>query len=201
MIATELYDCKILYDLIKDYAETNGFTETPEALSFAMKSHEGQYRSGKTHIPYICHPMMVAVHAIVLGFGDDTTLAACLLHDVLEDCGVGRDALPVKEETKKIVELLTRDKARLDEDGRKAYYGGISKSPTAVIVKLLDRNNNISDMPTGFSRTKMESYLEETRKWIIPLFAEAKKYFPDKTAQIMVLQYHMESMMEAVEAL
>ena len=201
LIAKELYDCTILYDLITDYAEQHGYTETPEALDFAMKSHEGQYRSGKKHIPYICHPMMCAVHAIVLGFGDDTTLAACLLHDVLEDCGVSRDELPVKEETKKVVELLTRDKNHLDEEGRKAYYEGISENPTAVIVKLLDRNNNISDMPTSFSRRKMDFYLEETRKWIIPLFEKAKEYFPDRIPQIMVLRYHMESMMEAVEAL
>ena len=201
VITTELYDCTTLYNLISDYASRHGYTETPAALDFALKSHEGQYRSGKKHVPYICHPMMVAVHAIVLGFGDDMTLAACLLHDVLEDCGVDRDDLPVKEETKRVVELLTRDRDHLDEEGRRIYYERISENPAAVIVKLLDRNNNISDMPTSFSRRKMESYLKETRKWILPLFNKAKEYFPDKTAQVMVLQYHIESIMEAVEAL
>ena len=49
----------------------------------------------------------MAMHAITLGLQDDDLLAACLLHDVLEDCPVSREELPCSEAAKQAIELLT----------------------------------------------------------------------------------------------
>jgi hypothetical protein len=54
------------------------------ALQFAAKAHEGQKRKG-TDIPYITHPVAVAIIALK-ATNDEDTLIAALLHDVLEDC-------------------------------------------------------------------------------------------------------------------
>ncbi|MCQ2455461.1 MAG: HD domain-containing protein [Clostridia bacterium] len=57
-----------------------------EAIIFATKAHEGQTRkSGKT--PYILHPMEVA-NIIATVTDDLETMAAGVLHDTVEDCGV-----------------------------------------------------------------------------------------------------------------
>ena len=61
------------------------------ALVFASKMHDGMFRKG-TNVPYIVHPVEVA--EIVASMTDDEhVIAAALLHDVMEDCGVTRQEL------------------------------------------------------------------------------------------------------------
>jgi len=61
------------------------------ALAFASKMHEGMMRKG-TNTPYIVHPVEVA--EIVASMTDDEhVIAAALLHDVMEDCGVTKQEL------------------------------------------------------------------------------------------------------------
>jgi (p)ppGpp synthase/HD superfamily hydrolase len=54
------------------------------ALAKASAAHAGQIRNGSGGLPYIEHPRMVAATLAALGY-DETTLAAALLHDVVED--------------------------------------------------------------------------------------------------------------------
>ena len=54
------------------------------ALAKATEAHAGQVRNGSGGLPYIEHPRMVAATLARLGYGE-TTLAAALLHDVVED--------------------------------------------------------------------------------------------------------------------
>ena len=54
-----------------------------KALQFAAVKHEGQYRKG-TNIPYITHPVAVAMLLKGANYSDDI-VAAGLLHDTLED--------------------------------------------------------------------------------------------------------------------
>ncbi len=57
-----------------------------QAIVFATNAHDGQYRKFSA-IPYIMHPMEVA--AIIASMTpDEHIIAAGLLHDVVEDCGV-----------------------------------------------------------------------------------------------------------------
>lgn len=61
-------------------------TLTAEAAAFAAQAHDGMLRKG-TNVPYIIHPMEAASIAATLT-DDEEILAAALLHDVVEDCGV-----------------------------------------------------------------------------------------------------------------
>lgn len=54
-----------------------------QALAFAIKAHEGQFRKG-TQIPYILHPMEAA-SIVGTMTTDDEIIAAAALHDVVED--------------------------------------------------------------------------------------------------------------------
>ena len=53
------------------------------ALNFAAKAHQGQYRKG-TDIPYIVHPVGVAMILMEINAPDEVIVAG-LLHDVVED--------------------------------------------------------------------------------------------------------------------
>jgi (p)ppGpp synthase/HD superfamily hydrolase len=64
-------------------------TRFADAATFACEQHHGQRRKG-SGAPYVTHPMAVA--SLVAEFGGDEDQAiAALLHDVMEDCDVGRD--------------------------------------------------------------------------------------------------------------
>lgn len=54
------------------------------ALAKAREAHADQIRNGSGGLPYIEHPRMVAATLAASGYGEET-LAAALLHDVVED--------------------------------------------------------------------------------------------------------------------
>ncbi len=77
------------------------------AYAYAEAKHSGQTRrSGE---PYITHPLAVATILTELEM-DDATLAAGLLHDVVEDCGVTRDQLAAEfgDEIADLVDGVTK---------------------------------------------------------------------------------------------
>jgi len=66
-------------------------TLVSDAMIFAASAHDGMLRKG-TRIPYILHPGEVAAIAATLT-DDEEVLAAAILHDVMEDCGVSEETL------------------------------------------------------------------------------------------------------------
>ena len=73
-----------------------------KAYEFAAIAHEGQLRlSGE---PFIRHPLETALYLVDLNM-DATTLAAALLHDVMEDCDVTKEELE-REFNKEVASLV-----------------------------------------------------------------------------------------------
>ena len=108
-----------------------------EVYQLAEKAHEGQKRvSGE---PYITHPLEVTSILVDLGMDTDT-LAAALLHDVVEDTSVTLMELQEQfpEEVTEAVRLLTR---REDTDYFD-YIRAVRKNPVAKAVKLADIAHN-----------------------------------------------------------
>ena len=74
-----------LTELIEELKKNNPKADLDlieKAYNFAQQAHEGQLRNSGE--PYITHPLAVA--KILAGLGlDDNTIAAGLLHDVVED--------------------------------------------------------------------------------------------------------------------
>ena len=66
-------------------------TLVTQAAVFAANAHDGATRKG-SGIPYIVHPMEAAAIAATLT-DDPHVVAAAMLHDVMEDCGVGFEEL------------------------------------------------------------------------------------------------------------
>ena len=66
-------------------------TLVTSAVIFAAHAHDGATRKG-SGMPYIVHPMEVAAIAASLT-DDEALIAAAVLHDVMEDCGVSYDVL------------------------------------------------------------------------------------------------------------
>lgn len=184
------------------YCNAKQLCQTKRALAFAREKHDGQFRKpghGDERVPYIYHPLLLTCHALALGLEEDDLLSACLLHDVCEDCGVAPEELPVSEETREAVVLLTKPEPWEDtEEYRTAYYEGIAGNRIAMMVKLLDRCNNICSMAASFTDERMAEYIRETQKYIHPILDKVRYEYPQYSNQIFLIRYHMDSVMEAL---
>ena len=184
------------------YCNAKALYQTKRALAFAREKHDGQYRKpghSDERIPYIYHPLLLTCHALALGLEDDDLLSACFLHDVCEDCGVQLDELPVNDQTREAVRLLTKpDNFGKTDPEYRTYYEGIAGNRIALIVKLLDRCNNISSMATSFTDKHMAEYIKETHEYIHPLMEKARDEYPEYSNQLFLIRYHMNSVLEAL---
>ncbi len=199
----QLYDVEQMQAGIQAFARQHGFSQMEAALDFAVRHHARQYRRGKTHVPYIYHPLMVACQGIALGLREDDLLAAALLHDVCEDCGVAFSELPVGDSAREIVRLLTKNTmpGESAEEAKKRYYAAIAGHPQAAVIKILDRCHNISGVATGFSRRKMVNYILETEKYVLPLLETARENYPRYSGPLFAAGYHLKSVLETLKAM
>ena len=119
------------------------------ALRAALAAHAGQKRKGDPELPYVSHPVHVALILARLGLGE-SVIQAALLHDVVEDCD-DWDELRVREtfggEVADIVSALTEDKSLgWDERKRRAIEDVARMSAEAAHVKAADKLHNLSSL-------------------------------------------------------
>ncbi len=191
-----------LYRKLKEYAEAKDMQWTLKALPYAKEMHKGQFRKGKHPAPYIIHPLQAATHAVALGLDDDELIAATLLHDVCEDCGIPVQTLPTSARAREAVALVTKVEGvdyHQPENAAK-YFGAIGEHEIATLVKILDRCNNVSGMAEGFSREKIAEYIRETEDYVYPLMERVRKQWPQYERQMALIWYHMESVILAIQA-
>jgi (p)ppGpp synthase/HD superfamily hydrolase len=94
-----------------------------KALEMAAKAHAGQTRNGSGGMAYIHHPVAVAELLAEHGF-DEQTVAAALLHDVVEDSETSIDEIAAAfgPRVAELVAALTEDKAIEPFERRKAAH-------------------------------------------------------------------------------
>lgn len=201
-LSDRLFSEKRMATYIGAYCNAKQFLGTMRALAYAKRMHSGQFRKpghSDKPVPYIYHPLLITCHALALGLEEDDLLSACLLHDVCEDCGVSPEDLPVSEEARQAIILLTKAPDFVaDAEHRKAYFDGIASNRIATMVKLLDRCNNISSMATSFSDKKIAAYIQETQEYVRPLMEHARDVYPQYSNQLFLIRYHMNSVTEAL---
>ena len=148
-----------------------------KAFDFANKKHYGQFR--KSGDPYISHCIEVA-YILAYYKMDPITIAAGLLHDVLEDCGVSAEEITQEfnEETTKIVKAVTRanifnkigteDRAsNLAKTYRSLLLAAVNDG-RAIIVKLADRLHNMRTLQFH-TPEKQKRISQETLEVYAPL--------------------------------
>lgn len=131
------------------------------AYAFAENAHSGQCRrSGE---PYITHPLAVAEIVASLEL-EATSIAAALLHDVLEDCGVtfqeletrfGKEVATLVDGVSKLDRLnfTSRDEAQV-ENLRKMFLA-MAKDLRVILIKLADRLHNMRTLKHQTSEAKV----------------------------------------------
>ena len=203
-LSDRVFSEKNMYSKMRTFAQAEGLKQVFKALPYMREAHSGQtrypVRGSSVRVPYIIHPLLMACQAHALGIHDDVVLTVILLHDVCEDCGVLPEDLPFTEEVRTAVRLLTKDKKHFAEVGKEKaleeYYEGIRTNKTAMLVKCIDRCNNISDMALSFSPEKMRRYILETEDYIVPILDYIKENYIEYNNAVFLLKYQMRSMME-----
>ena len=122
-----------------------------KALVFATEAHQGQQRK-HNKMPYIVHPLDVFNKLREVGVKDEDVLAAALLHDVVEDCGVGEGLIRNQFGGKVLQYVMECTKTEDNHAGKNraekwAYYLKCLKvySKEGQLIKLADRICNITE--------------------------------------------------------
>lgn len=166
-----------------------------KAYAVAKNLHKDQLR--KDGLPYISHPVEVALILTKLNF-DENVICGAILHDTIEDC----EYLPEQMEKDfnstifNLVDCVSAidktkyvfDKNNLYEDENfvkssaeeQTFIKLISlgkKNPCGFAIKFADRLHNLRTI-TCFDYSKQLEKVRETEKWVIPLAKALKsEYF------------------------
>lgn len=146
-----------------------------KAYDFSVDAHSGQSRlSGE---PYIIHPLSVA-HIVADLRMDDSTIAAALLHDVLED--TKNTEAQLKETFGKEITLLVKGVSKLNvgfhfsskeeeqiENYRRLFVA-MAEDIRVIIIKLADRLHNMRTLKYQY-RDKKELIARETLEIFAPI--------------------------------
>ena len=185
----KLYDKLLGYFNPKDQAYIN------RAFQYAYEGHNGQNR--KSGEPYITHPLHVALYLCELNF-DKETIAAALLHDLIEDTDISYEDLKKEfgEEVADIVDGVTKlDKIKYSSneeakaDAIRKMVIAMSKDIRVLILKLADRLHNIQTIEYH-QDWKQEKIANETLYVYAPLahrlgFQSIKHVLEDKSFKIL----------------
>lgn len=153
----EINDRKEEFSVEEDYRS---------AARYAASAHAGQKRSSGH--AYISHPVRVA--NIVKKYKNskklDDLLSAAFLHDTIEDTDTNEEKLRKMfgELVASIVKELTSDKKEIEKVGKTNYLSNkmANMSSWALVIKLADRLDNVSDLETAKSDAWRKKYKRET---------------------------------------
>src|SRR6187402_442496 len=157
-----------------DYLDTADIKRVREAYRFADQAHLGQFRASGE--PYITHPIAVAGLCADWKL-DAQAIMAALMHDAMEDCGIGkaeliqRFGMPVADLVDGLTKLdklqfSTREESQA-ESFRKMLLA-MARDVRVILIKLADRLHNMRTMD-AVAPTHRKRIARETLDIYVPI--------------------------------
>lgn len=119
------------------------------AIAVAIEAHAGQLRRGRGSVPYVVHPLHIAIMLARWGMDEDLVTAG-LLHDVVEDSDawtLERIEAEFGAHLATIVGELTEDKSKSWEERKQSGIDKVARlSSQAATVKAVDKLHNLSSL-------------------------------------------------------
>lgn len=146
-----------LIDRVRKYHPSDDISLIEKAYEIARNAHEGQLR--KSGEPYIIHPLYVAI--ILAGLElDKETIAAGILHDVVEDTVLTREQIAQRfgNDVALLVDGVTKlkklklsgdyvDRSQTQQDMQarnlRKMFLAMAKDIRVILIKLADRLHNM----------------------------------------------------------
>ena len=164
----------VFAEALADRKDRLDLTLVERAFEFSASAHQGQKRlSGDD---YISHAIEVA-KILVAQHLDSVTIAAALLHDVVEDADVGLNEIRERfgEEVAGLVDGLTkissltfRSAAEAQSENYRKLLLSIARDARVIMVKLADRLHNMRTLK-HLPPDKQRRIALETREIYAPL--------------------------------
>ena len=174
MSKNKIITAEMMFEQAKTYLSEDSLALITKAYNYANEKHEGQFR--KSGDPYIIHAIAVG-YILATIHGGPKTIAAGLLHDVMEDCDVSRETMVEEfgEEITTLVEAVTKignikfkdEKEYLAANHRKIFIA-MAKDVRVILIKLVDRLHNMRTLGVK-SDTKRRATALETMYVYSPL--------------------------------
>ena len=141
---------KKLVNIILHYHPSDDISMITKAYELAKTAHNDQRR--KSGEPHIIHPICVAIILAELEL-DKETIAAGLLHDVIEDTAIsfeelsdmfGVDVANLVDGVTKLTQLsLKNDKIEMQAENLRKMFLAMAKDIRVILIKLADRLHNM----------------------------------------------------------
>ena len=163
-----------LLEKLRTYNDEEELEVVKKAYTYAAKMHFGVKRM--TGEDYIEHPLNVAYILAEMN-ADCATIAAALLHDVLEDCDVTYDELQEMfgKEITDLVDGVTKINKLNFETGSNAVIAtqrkilvGLCNDVRVIIIKLADRLHNMRTLWVHTEKKQKEK-AKETLDILVPI--------------------------------
>ena len=152
-----------------------------KAIEFAARAHSGQYRKG-TQVPYIVHPLNVGRLLIEAG-ASEAVVAAGILHDTVEDAGVGLEAVREgfgAEVAELVAQVSEPPKSEASWEVRKQALlrRMAGAAPGAVLIEAADKLDNLTSIAADLRRLGPEVWdrfnrPRESQRWFYGRMAQA----------------------------
>ena len=159
---------------LSDYLDPKKVKQVNKAYDFACEAHSGQYRSSGD--PYVTHP--IAVASILGSFRmDEDSLAAAMLHDVMEDSGIPKSVIEKKfnkevadlvDGVSKLNTLTISSRSESHAENLQKMVLAMSKDIRVIVVKLADRLHNMRTL-LYLDREKQLRIAKETLEIYAPI--------------------------------
>lgn len=128
-----------------------------EAAALAARKHQAQFRKDR-RTPYFAHVVRVAMTVSqVFGCQDEETLAAALLHDLIEDTTTDYEDIAdcFGESVADMVAALTKNMMLPEPEREREYDARIAKADWRVrLIKLADAFDNLADSANDPDRSR-----------------------------------------------
>ncbi len=204
-----MYDLQVsINDILDCYGQNHKVGDKKSirrAYEYAEAKHMGVKRG--TGEPYIRHPMRVARLIAQWGLESDT-IAAALLHDVVEDCNTEISEIEkvFDSGTALIVDAVTalsdRDFSGHETKVQKDKLSDVrlqkKMNEKALYVKIADRIDNLSTLD-GVPEEKRIPKAEHTREILIPMAVLEHAYMLADTLEKLCFQAEHPEMYQKIE--
>jgi guanosine-3',5'-bis(diphosphate) 3'-pyrophosphohydrolase len=166
-----LPEADFLFRELSSYLKREDVSELQNAYLFSQSAHSGQFR--KSGEPYISHPLAVASILGKLRL-DTQTLAAALLHDVMEDTHVskaeisdrfGKSVAELVDGVSKLDKIEFQTHADAQAENFRKMLLAMARDVRVILIKLADRLHNMRtleamrpDKRRRIARETMEIY-------------------------------------------
>ncbi|MBE7067732.1 MAG: bifunctional (p)ppGpp synthetase/guanosine-3',5'-bis(diphosphate) 3'-pyrophosphohydrolase [Clostridiales bacterium] len=144
------------------------------AYEYAKVAHVNQKRASGE--PYFIHPCAVAEILMDLGL-DAETIAAALLHDVIEDTSAteedvcrefGEEVLRLVSGVTKLEKIVFKSQEDADAENFRKIFVAMAKDIRVIIIKLADRLHNMRSL-NFLSHERQQRMASETLEIYAPL--------------------------------